>query len=316
VPAVSLITPCCNAERYVAALLDSVASQSFADWEHVVVDDGSTDGSAAIVARYMRAEPRLRLLRQTRGGVARARNAGYRASTPSSRYVYFLDADDLLEPDMLQTMVEYLDEHPGVGLAYCDYSMVDEQGAALPRFDMPRYVPAARGIRELEPDEPRTPLLSIYCWAPVMESVSVLRRTIYELTDGWDPSLGQHGEGVDLFVQVAFHSDVHFVNRRLYRYRRHATQASSDAVHQRNQDLKVQVKWRDRRDLPPQHRRLIDEAQAFRAGRLRLCLDLQAGVRYLRNRQMRHSVKSFLNASQTALRMIRRESPWPREAAS
>ena len=59
--------------------------------------------------------------------------------------------------------------------------------------------------------------MSIYCWAPVMESVSVLRRDVYARTDGWDESMGQGGEGVDLFVHVAFHSEVHFVNQRLTR---------------------------------------------------------------------------------------------------
>jgi len=314
--AISIITPCFNGARYLNALCSSVRAQTFTDWEHIVVDDGSTDDTASIVERLMTADPRLRLVRTGHGGVARARTAGYRASRASSRYVYFLDADDFLEPDMLRVMVDYLDRHPRVGLAYCGFRCIDDAGRALPDIVLPRYVPTRFGVRELAPDEPQTPLVSIYCWAPVMESLSVLRREVFALTDGWDESMGQGGEGIDLFVQVAFHSDVHFVNQRLYRYRRHEAQASHDWSRLQRQDLRIQVKWRDRRDLPPEFRALIDAAQAFRAGRLRLHLSLAAGFRYLRRAEVRHAATCFVEGVRTASRMLRRESPWPVQAPS
>lgn len=314
--AVSIVTPCFNAARYLDALCGCLRAQTLADWEHIVVDDGSTDDTASTVARLMADEPRRRLVRLEHGGVARARNAGYRAASATSRYVYFLDADDLLEPDMLQVMVDYLDRHPRVGLAFCGFTCIDDAGRTLPDIVMPRYVPTRFGVRELPPDEPATPLVSIYCWAPVMESLSVLRREVYERTDGWDESMGQGGEGVDLFVQVAFHSEVHFINQRLYRYRRHGRQASHDAAGLQRQDLRVQVKWRDRRDLPPSFRALIDEAQAFRAGRLPLYLSLAAGFRYLRRAEVRHAATCFLDSVRTASRIARRESPWPLQSPS
>jgi len=313
--AVSIITPCFNGARYLEALCGSLRAQTFTDWEHIVVDDGSTDDTASAVKRLMIDDPRLHLVRTEHGGVARARKAGYRASNASSRYVYFLDADDLLEPDMLRVMVGYLDGHPRVGLAYCGFTCIDDAGRALPDIVLPRYVPTRFGVRELAADEPETPLVSIYCWAPVMESVSVLRREVYARTDGWDESMGQGGEGVDLFVQVAFHSEVHFVNQRLYRYRRHGAQASHDYARLQRQDLRVQVKWRDRRDLPPGFRALIDEAQAFRAGRLRLHLSLASAFRYLRRAEVRHAATCFFESLRTASRMARRESPWPLQAS-
>jgi hypothetical protein len=182
---------------------------------------------------------------------------------------------------------------------------------------LPRYVPTRFGVRELAADEPSTPLVSIYCWAPVMESLSVLRREVYALTDGWDESVGQGGEGVDLFVQIAFYSDVHFVNQRLYRYRRHSAQSSHDVARLQRQDLRVQIKWRDRRrDLPLEFRALIDEAQAFRAGRLRFHLSLGSGFRYLRRAEMRHAATCFWQSLRAISRMVRRESSWPtREVA-
>ena len=220
--AISIITPCFNGARYLHALCSSVRAQTFTDWEHIVVDDGSTDDTASIVERLMthRPAPAAGSHRTWRRRARAYRRAIVRAA-PSSQYVYFLDADDFLEPDMLRVMVDYLDRHPRVGLAYCGFRCIDDAGRALPDIVLPRYVPTRFGVRELAPDEPQTPLMSIYCWAPVMESLSVLRREVFALTDGWDESMGQGGEGIDLFVQIAFHSDVHFVNQRLYRYRRH-----------------------------------------------------------------------------------------------
>ena len=314
-PIISVVTPCYNGARHLDALFESMRMQTLTEWEHIVVDDGSGDESAAIVEQRSANDPRVKLVRQPNGGVARARNAGYRAASPDSRYVYFLDADDLLESEMLQTMVEYLDGHPSVGLAYCDVSCIDGDGAALANVSAPRYEKTRFGVRLVGAGEPRTSLLSIYCWAPVMESVSVMRRSVYALTAGWDETIGQPGEGVDLFVQIAFHSEVHFIGRRLYRYRRHAAQASAELDRLMRQDLRVQVKWRDRRDIPARFRALIDEAQAFRAGRLRLYLSASAGLGYLRRAQLRHAARCFLDGLQTATRIARRESPWPTQVA-
>jgi glycosyltransferase involved in cell wall biosynthesis len=310
-PAISVITPCFNGEPYLDALFESLRAQTYADFEHIVVDDGSTDASASVVERYMTRDARTALVRQANGGVARARARGYQAASAGSRYVYFLDVDDLLEPGMLEVMVGYLDAHPEVGLAYCAYTLIDGDARPLPAEPAPRYVKTRFGVREVPPDDPRTPLISIYNWAPVMESVSVMRRRIYDQTAGWDESIGQPGEGVDLFIQVAFLSEVHFVNRPLYRYRRHATQASNDLERLRRQDLRVQTKWRDQRNLPQAFRAQIDEAQAFRTGRLKLHHSLRSAAGYFRRGEMRHGAKCAIASAQTAWRMIRRESPWP-----
>src|SRR4051812_33422066 len=126
-PRISVVTPCYNAFAFIGRTIVSVFDQSYRDWEHIVVDDGSRDESAASVARLLPGEPRLRLIRQDNGGCARARNVGFDACSRDSEYLLFLDADDCLEPHMLKTMVDYLDAHPDVGMAYCDFGLIDEQ---------------------------------------------------------------------------------------------------------------------------------------------------------------------------------------------
>ncbi len=310
-PKISIVTPCHNAERYVGALLESVRRQTFRDWEQIVVDDGSSDGSVPIVERFASEDSRVRVVRQAQGGVGRARNAGYTAGALDSRYVYFLDADDRIEPDMLETMVGYLDAHEKVGLAYCDYRCMDEHDVEVPKEHAPRYRPSRFGVRCIPDIEPLTPIVSIYCWAPVMESVSVLRRSVFDQTGGWDATLGQPGEGVDLFLRVALRSDVHFVNRPLYWYRRHTEQASADPERIRRQDLKIQAKWRDCPGLSSDDRRRIDDAQAFRTGRLRIFLNWRSARGYLRRGELRHAAHCGLDIVKTAAHVAVRRSPWP-----
>jgi len=95
---VGIIVPAFNVAGYICAAIDSVIAQSHQDWAMVVVDDGSRDATAAIVAAY--AERRLRLLRQANAGVSAARNAGL-ARLGTVDAVLFLDADDWLAPDAL-----------------------------------------------------------------------------------------------------------------------------------------------------------------------------------------------------------------------
>ncbi len=126
--AVAIITAAYNAERYIGDTLDSVAAQTHPDWTHVVVDDGSTDDTAAIVARRMDAEPRLRLLSQTNSGQAAARNAGLAAAPHDTQYVMFLDADDLLRPEALSNLVDVLQRQSDLDAVHGAAALIDADG--------------------------------------------------------------------------------------------------------------------------------------------------------------------------------------------
>jgi glycosyltransferase involved in cell wall biosynthesis len=292
-PRVSIITPCFNAGRYIGRMIESLRAQTFTDWEQFIVDDGSQDDSAAVAEAYLACEPRLGLVRQGNRGVCNARNRGVSFCSPSAQYIYFLDADDCLEPEMLEVMVGYLDAHREVGLCFCDYCLVDEEDRPLPTPRLPRYVPGRFGVRELPPEEPRTPFASIYCWAPVMESLSVLRKSVYLRTPGWDESLGHHGEGVDLFLHVALMSEVHFVPRKLYRYRRHGAQNTADLDKQRIQEEKIVNKWVNKTALTPQQRSIVLAAEQFRRERLIPWLGVRAGTRCLRKADLSRAIAFY-----------------------
>jgi GT2 family glycosyltransferase len=103
-PSVSVITPCYNYAHYLGATLDCLQSQSFEDWECVLVDDGSTDASPDVARQYARRDARIRYLRKENGGLPAARNTGLGAA--QGRYVFFLDADDLIHRDALSWLMK------------------------------------------------------------------------------------------------------------------------------------------------------------------------------------------------------------------
>lgn len=99
----SVIIPIYNAERYLPACLDSVLAQNTpSEYEAILVDDGSTDGSGTLCDRYAAGDRRFRVIHQENAGASAARNAGIRVA--KGQYILFLDADDLLEPGLLSTL--------------------------------------------------------------------------------------------------------------------------------------------------------------------------------------------------------------------
>lgn len=113
-PIVSIVIPVYNASAFLREALDSVISQSFADWEAICVDDGSTDNSAAILEAYAGRDVRFRVLMTSRLGAGTARNAALNVARGD--YIAFLDADDSYEPSFLEDMVRAIH---GAEIAVC-----------------------------------------------------------------------------------------------------------------------------------------------------------------------------------------------------
>ena len=121
-PKVSIIVPVYNTARYLARCLDSIAAQTFTDWECICVDDGSTDESGAMLDAYARRDARFRVIHQENGGVSRARNAGLDAAR--GEYVGFVDSDDWVEPETYELAYEAAAAH-NADLVQWDYVFED-----------------------------------------------------------------------------------------------------------------------------------------------------------------------------------------------
>lgn len=125
---ISVVIPLYNKASHIARAIRSVLAQSYADFELIIVDDGSTDGSSAVVREI--ADPRVRLLTQKNAGVSAARNRGVAAT--QADLVAFLDADDEWLPDFLQTVVALIRRFPEAALWGTAYSMRQVGGGLIP----------------------------------------------------------------------------------------------------------------------------------------------------------------------------------------
>jgi glycosyltransferase involved in cell wall biosynthesis len=171
---ISVVTPCYNAERFIGQTIRSVLDQTYQDFEIIVVDDGSTDGSPQVVQRF--SDPRIRLLSQTNAGPAKARNTGARAAT--GEFLAFLDADDLALPHRFASQLAILEAGFLLSVVGSGYIWIDENGAELP---WPHH------SWQHAPD-----LNDISSWlldCPFVPSATMLRRRAWEEVGGFDEDL-------------------------------------------------------------------------------------------------------------------------------
>lgn len=141
---VSIITPCYNAERFVAETIESVKGQTYPNWEMIVVDDGSVDRSAAIVEGCAASDGRIRLIRQTNAGTAHARNVAMRVA--QGRYIALLDADDLWEPEFLERQLEFM-RQSGALCVCSGYRRINERSEEILRPTVPMPVITPEDMR-------------------------------------------------------------------------------------------------------------------------------------------------------------------------
>ena len=126
-PLFSVIVPVHNAERYMGECIGSIVTQSVDDIELILVDDGSTDGSANLCNRYVANDQRIHVIHKRNGGPSSARNAGLHAST--GKWVVFIDADDLLEPGALAFVQPHIEDD--VDIVCFNYSRVSEDNSDI-----------------------------------------------------------------------------------------------------------------------------------------------------------------------------------------
>ncbi len=210
-PRISVIIPVYNGARFLRDAIDSVLAQSYVPWELIVVDDGSTDDSATIVARLpLPAATRLLLARQPNQGPAAARNRGIELATGD--LLAFLDADDIWAPEKLQLQVAHLAAHPEAGGVICRQKCTVEPGSTWPQGRNQSYY-------EEQP-------------AATIFSALLLRRFALEQVGRLDPAF-RIGEDTDWFFRARDSGIVIAVTPEVLLHRRfhsdnlsHSTQAS------------------------------------------------------------------------------------------
>jgi glycosyltransferase involved in cell wall biosynthesis len=209
-PRVSIVIPLYNKERTIARTLDSIRAQTLSDFETIIVDDGSTDGSVECVERSgVDADPRFRLVRQTNAGPGAARNAGARLAR--GKYLAFIDADDEWKPTYLERALAALAREPA-----CRMHVVIYEAGTLHRHPLANLL-AGSGRWTLPPD--LGPVETKAFVDACQVSCVVLELDLFRRYGGfYDKNRSTFGEDIYFFIQVVFGTDIYFETEPLVHF--------------------------------------------------------------------------------------------------
>jgi glycosyltransferase involved in cell wall biosynthesis len=226
-PDISVVIPT-HGGRFLSAAVESVRAQTFGDWELIIVDDGSTDGTAEVAKSLAVEDRRVRVVTNARNtGIAAARNRGLAASSSGSAYVAFLDHDDVWLPDALETLRAALAASAKAGAAHGTATGIDERGTTVP-------LPPER-LRRMGIIDGR--LVAWPPWRPtefanlayenciVSTGSGLIRRKEIEAVGGFDLRAAP-SDDYDLWIRLARRAQIAYVDRAVLAYRGHAGQTS------------------------------------------------------------------------------------------
>lgn len=203
-PTVTVIIPTFNRARYLAQAIESVLGQSFADFQLLVVDDGSTDDTPALLRGFT--DPRLRVLRENHRGISAAMNAGLREAR--GKYVARLDSDDVWCPGLLARGTAFLDASPDVDVVYA-------RARAMAADGTPREHYLGLPLRF-----PGDSLQSLAWGDATCNITAIARRACFDTTGPYDETLRTH-EDWDMWLRVARNHRFAFLNETLAQFREH-----------------------------------------------------------------------------------------------
>lgn len=213
----SVVIPLYNKAPYVAKAVGSVLSQTFTDYELVIVDDGSTDDSAEVAAMAIKGYGHCRLLKQKNAGVSVARNNGVAVTTGD--YLCFLDADDWWEPTFLEEMAKLIGEYPDAGIYGANYTIVNESRHKT----RVASIGVEAGFGEGYIDYCQVYAKTMYM---PLTSISVaIPRQVFEQLKGFPEGI-KLGEDFLLWIHIALQYKVAFLNKPLACYNQDVNQSN------------------------------------------------------------------------------------------
>jgi glycosyltransferase involved in cell wall biosynthesis len=205
-PTVSVIIPAFNAERYIEAAIASILAQSYTDFEVLVIDDGSTDGTAEKI-KSLQADVRVRYFYQANQGPSAARNYG--VALAAGRLLTCMDADDISHPERLQKQIDFMDSHPHIGVCGSWGETIEESGSRS--ITPPADDAAIRAFMLLD-----------NCF--IHSSVMMRRELLRDMAPVYKVMLA---EDYELWFRLGERTQLHNLPERLIRYRIHPAQISA-----------------------------------------------------------------------------------------
>lgn len=229
-PKVSIIIPTYNTGRYVLDAIDSVLAQSYPNVELIVVDDGSTDDTSALLQQHAGNFTRFR---QANAGQSAAMNFGWQQS--SGELLGYLSADDRMHPKAVEVIVEAMASAPDAVLAYPDFCVIDEHSEPVRTVTTPEY-------------EERLLIANFQC---LPGPGALFRRTVWEKVGGWNTEL-RNIPDMDFFLRLCQFGPFKRVPQPLADFRIHSGSTTYNPCNAQRADepLRVIRSLYERRDLP------------------------------------------------------------------
>ena len=238
VPSVSVIMPAYNAERFIREAVDSILSQSFRDFELIIIDDGSKDGTASIIQSY--SDERIRLIQKENEGVATTLNRGIELA--KGQYIWRHDADDVSKTDRLEKQVQFMNEHPDVVLCATQIAFMTERGNIAPTKRQPKE----QWFGDKETKEVTIDDFSPF--SPITHATILVRTQVMKKLNGYRTAFPT-SEDIDLWMRILDLGKMVVMHDCSYFVRLSSTSAT--AVHGwKNEFYRELAKtyWRQRKD--------------------------------------------------------------------
>ena len=214
-PRVSVIVPAYNAAAYLPYAIESVIAQTYPSWEIVIVNDGSTDHTCAVVDSYRsKLGDKLQYIDQPNGGMSAARNAGMR--TARGEFIAMLDADDVWLPHRLARGIQVLDADPETGMVHAKVVRIDIHGSITGQLKVEAQYLSGRIARHIY-----TRRAHIVC------ATVIFRKSCLETAGCFDEAM-QATEDRDLWFRIALRYKVAFIDEVLAHYRLSSTSVTSN----------------------------------------------------------------------------------------
>jgi len=303
---ISIVIPTYNSGGYLSETVASVQAQSDTDWELVIVDDGSTDGTIERAEAWCRADSRIRFLRQVHQSANQARNLGLARCQASSWAIVFLDHDDVWEPQALEILGRSLSAHPEAVAAYGIAGYIDAEGrpydGGLEAWTRDRVELTERGLVVVAPGRGTSfGVMALGNRIPTPGQV-LIRRSALEQVGGWD-SAALDSADYALWARLSLMGDLLFIDRRVIGWRQHSGNLSKQRRHMEVSSIAARrILARDRR-LTSAQRRLVHKAYRYtqlsfarmRLNWARACVE--KGDMVTAAKQLRHAAIAYLRSA-------------------
>lgn len=267
---ISVIIPAYNSEKHIEEAIESLFAQSLPVKEIIVIDDGSTDGTASLVKKH---GERVSYYFQENRGLAAARNTGIRKST--GYYLAFLDADDLYLPEKIEVQKRFLDDHPDIDMVFSDFEYF---GGTLLRRPIPESFKTGKGDI----------FLDLFRYNCIAIPTVLIRRDCFEEVGFFDELL-RAVEDYDLWLRLIKSKKIGYIDRVLAKVRLHPENMSKDAELMCEFEIKVMHKaLRDNPYMEDHFARFIKEKYGI--------IYFESGYRHLLGREMKRARHNFTHA--------------------